>query len=133
MPKPIWREDTAGRRKRPEELKMDPELAAGLAEPDLDVTTTAPSVSATERERIRSGNLHGMAWLILFSPIRHESEDSPWSFVPTKDLKYLPAGLVHYTKLDALARTEHRTLQYKDGKAWTSCIFARGERGKTCK
>ncbi len=112
---------------------MDPDLAAGLAEPDLDVTSMAPGSSTTERERIRAGNLQGMGWLILFSPIRHASEPSPWSFVPTKDLKYLPAGLVHYTKLDALGRTEQRTLQYRDGKAWSSCIFARGEKGKTCK
>ncbi len=112
---------------------MDPVMAAGLPEPDLDTSTTSPAVATAERERIRSGNLHGMAWLIIFSPIRHESESSPWSIIQTSELTYLPAGIAHYAKMDAFARTETRTLQYRDGKSWPSCIFARGEKGKTCK
>ncbi len=110
---------------------MDPVMAEGLAQPDLDVATTTPEMATTERERIRSGQLHGLAWLVLFSPIRHEGDPHSWSIIRANQLKYVPAGIAHYTKMDACGRTEQRTLQYKDGKSWQSCIFARGEKGKS--
>ncbi len=105
---------------------MDPIMAVNLAPPDLDTTKSPPDKAETERERIRSGQLHGLAWLVLFSP----SEDSPWSLIRANELKFIPAGVAHYTKMGACDRTEQRALHSKDGKSWQSCIFARAELGK---
>ena len=83
-----------------------------------------------EYQRVHSGHMDGLERLMLFTPVVKQDEDN-WSVLHVSVLEEIPYGVCAERKLSADERLQARTMAFRGSPFhWSSCIFARVEKGE---
>ncbi len=93
---------------------------------------TAAEAKARERQRVKSGVMHGLSRLILYSDKPGSGEASRWSMASLADLKGIPPGIEANFRLSKNLRKTRVEFFPKDSnhKSFKAVVFARVEEGR---